>query len=241
MTKKTWLRVAGALAVTSLATMAFAADHLDGPAVLKDPSSDINDVYSWVANDKVVLVMTVFPAATKAAQFSDKTQYVFHTTSGKAFGEAASTLDIVCTFDAAQMVTCKAGEGPGLPVKDMVTGNASAEAGIESDSKMMKVFAGLRKDPFYFNLEGFKKTVETVVGAAPNLTPDAAGCPALDAATSMALVTQLKSDPMGGPAKDFFATLNGLAIVLELDKSLGAADGPIVSIWGATHAAPAAQ
>lgn len=239
MTKNTWVRVAGALALTSLATMAFAADHLDSPVVKSDPPSDINDVYSWVANGKVVLVMNVSPAATMASKFSDKTQYVFHTTSGKAFPEVASKLDIVCTFDAAQMITCKAGEGPGLPVMDMVTGDASAEAGIESASKMMKVFAGLRKDPFYFNLDGFKKTVETVIGAAPNLTPDAAGCPALDAATSMALVSQLKSDSMGGPAKDFFAPLNGLAIVLELDKELVAPSGSILSIWGATHAAPA--
>jgi hypothetical protein len=241
MTKRTWVKIAGALAVTSLATMALAADHRDSLVVKADPPSDINDVYTWVAKDKVVIAMTVFPAAPKEAKFSDKTQYVIHTTSGKAFGEAASKLDIVCTFDAAQMITCKAGEGPGLPVMDMVTGDASAEAGIESDSKMIKVFAGPRKDPFYFNLDGFGKTVEIVVGAAPGLMADAAGCPALDAATSMMLVTQLKSDPMGGPAKDFFAPLNGLAIVLELDKSLMTAGGPILSIWGATHAAPAAQ
>jgi hypothetical protein len=237
MTKKTWLRFAGALAVTSLATMAIAADHLDSPVVKKDPPSDINDVYSWVANGKVVLVMTVSPAATKESKFSDKTQYVFHTTSGNAFGEAASKLDIVCTFDAAQMITCKAGEGPGLPVTDMVTGDASAEAGIESASKMIKVFAGLRKDPFYFNLEGFNKTVEIVTGAG--LPADVAGCPAVPAMTSMMLVTQLKSDAMGGPPKDFFATLNGLAIVLELDKTLVTEGGPIMSIWGATHTAPA--
>lgn len=235
MTKKTFLKVAGSLAVMSLATAAIAADHLDSPAVKLDAPADINDLYSFMDGDKVVLIATVFPAAAADSKFSDKIQYIFHTTSGDAFGPEKSTLDIVCTFDAAQMITCKAGAGPDMPVMDMVTGNANVDAGLASTKGMMTVFSGLRKDPFFFNLAGFNKTVETVVGAAAGLMFDAANCPALDMGTSTLLVNQLKSNAMGMPAEDFFATLNGLAIVIKVDKALVTAGGPIVSSWVSTN------
>jgi len=236
MTKKTWLKVAGALAVTSLATMAIAADHGDSPAVKADPPSDINDVYSFVDGDKVALVMTVYPDAPVDAKFSDKVQYIFHTTSGASFGEAKGTLDIVCTFDAAQMITCLVGDGAGKPVVDKVSGDAKVDAGLESANKMLTVFAGLRKDPFFFNLDGFKDAVATVTAAAPNLPKDAAGCPTVDAATSTVLVQKLKGNPMvGSAAEDHFAALNGLAIVLKVDKTLIASGGPIISIWASTN------
>lgn len=243
MTKRTWLKVAGALAVTSLATMAIAADHLDSPATKADASADINDVYSFMDADKVALVMTVFPAAVSDSKFSDKVQYIFHTTSGGAFGEVKGSLDIVCTFDAAQMITCLAGEGAGKPVLDKVTGDAKVDAGLVSENKMFTVFAGLRKDPFFFNLDGFKDVVATVTAAAGGLPKDAAGCPTLDAATSTVLVNKLKTDPKnpppagGGPPQDFFAPLNGMAIVLQVDKSLIASDGPVISVWGSTNKA----
>jgi hypothetical protein len=237
MTKKTWLKVAGALAVTSLATMAIAADHLDSPAVKgAETPSDINDVYSFVDGDSVALVMTVFPGAVAAdSKFSDKTQYIFHTTSGESFGETKSTLDIVCTFDAGQMVTCVAGEGAGKPVLDKVSGDAHGDAGLESTNKMFTAFTGLRKDPFFFNLDGFKNAVATVTAAAPNLQKDAAGCPTVDAATSTLLVNQLKSSPTAGPPEDFFAPLNGLAIVLKIKKPLINGGGPILSVWASTN------
>jgi len=237
MIKTTWLKVAGALAITSLATVAIAADHGDSPSTKLDPSADINDVYSFVDGEKVALVMTVVPGAVTDSKFSDKIQYIFHTTSGSAFGEAKSTLDIVCTFDAAQMITCMAGAGAGMDVLDMVTGDASKDAGLTSDNKMITVFAGLRKDPFFFNLAGFKKAVETVTTAAPNLQKDPAGCPDVGPATSTLLVNQLKSNELAGPPEDFFGNLNGLAIVLQVDKKLIASTGAIVSVWGSTNTA----
>jgi hypothetical protein len=238
MTKKTWLKVAGSLAVMSLATAAIAADHRDGPGTLANPAADINDVYSFMDGDNVALVMTVLPAAVADSKFSDKVQYVFHTTSGGSFGEAKNTLDIVCTFDAAQMATCVAGEGPDKPVLDKASGNANVDAGIVGENKKMTVFAGLRKDPFYFNLDGFKAAVKLVEMAAGALQFDAAGCPAVDPATSAVLVNQLKTSATAGPPEDFFKDLNTLAIVVKLDKALVTAGGPIVSTWGATTATP---
>jgi hypothetical protein len=239
MKKKTWFKLAGLLAVTSVATAAIAADHLDAPAVKMAgmAPADVNDVYSFMDNGKVALVMTVYPAAPSDAKFSDATQYIFHTTSGASFGEAKNTLDIVCTFDTAQAITCLAGEGAGMPALDKASGDASMDAGLESTNKMFTVFAGLRKDPFFFNLAGFKKAVEIVTAAYPNLVKDGAGCPTVDAATSTLLVNQLKTNDQAGPPEDFFKDLNGLAIVLSVEKALVTKGGPIVSVWGSSNMA----
>ena len=71
--------------------------------------------------------------------------------------------------------------------------------------------------------------------AASGLTFDAAGCPAVDAATSTALVSQLQHAPGGGPAIDSFAKFNVIAIVVEVDKSILTKDGPILSVATATY------
>ncbi|HTS82160.1 MAG TPA: DUF4331 family protein [Myxococcaceae bacterium] len=219
------------LAATLIATTALAADHQDGAAVLTDPSTDINDVFAWTSTDgsRLNLVMDVFPAATTAAKFSNVAQYVFHTTSSPAYGmPAAASEDILCTFDTSQVISCWGGG-------EYVHGDASNTAGIASASGKLRVFAGLRDDPFFFNLDGFKATAAAVHDAAGSLTSDAAGCPALDATTSSALVTQLKSAPGGGPPSDHFKGLNTLSIVVQIDKSLVTKGGTTVGVWASTN------
>ncbi|NUP11590.1 MAG: DUF4331 family protein [Polyangiaceae bacterium] len=215
------------------ASTAVAADHRDAPSVIADATSDINDVYAWTEGDDVVLVMTVSPLAPAGAMFSDATQYVFHTESSGQFGEQGDDKDVICTFDAAQTIQCWVGQD------DYVTGDASAEAGLTSASGRVKVFAGLRDDPFFFNLDGFKDVAATVTAVAPTLTVNGAGCPQIDAATSTLLVTKLKTDPTstppGGPAKDFFAGKNTLAIVISIDKELLSSGGPVLNVWASTN------
>ncbi|HRI67774.1 MAG TPA: DUF4331 family protein, partial [Polyangium sp.] len=191
MRKIRYLQGACALAIVGGGAWAIAADHLDGAAAKKDAAADITDVYAWSGNDKLTLIMDVAPVATIESKFSDAVQYVFHVESSSAYGTAGEKTDIVCTFDTAQKVNCQLGS-PGDVVVDFVTGDASTTAGITSDSLKMKVYAGLRADPFYFNLEGFNDAVGTVKMAAAGLTFDGAKCPTLDMATSMALIGQLQ-------------------------------------------------
>lgn len=116
-----------------------------------------------------------------------------------------------------------------------MSGDASQAAGLSSADGKVKVFAGLRADPFFFNLDGFKATVADVEQATGSLTFNDAGCPTLDTATSTALVNQLKSSPDGGAPQNFFAPLNALAIVVSVDKSLVTKGGATVSAWAATY------
>ncbi len=228
----TLLSLAGGAAIVGYTTAARSADHLDSPAVIAEPAADINDQYAWMDGNNLVLAMTVFPAATAGAKFSDKVQYVFHTSSGAAFGTTTADLDIICTFNAAQVASCWAGTA------EYVKGDASNITGLASADGKFKVFAGLRADPFFFNVDGFKHTVATVESVAGTLTFDTAGCPALDAPTSALLRSQLQTSADGGPAVDFFGPLNGLAIVVSIDKSLVNKGGPIMSAWTSTNRAP---
>jgi Domain of unknown function (DUF4331) len=233
MKRMTWLRGALALAVMTGVSWAVAADHIDAPAVVADPTTDITDLYTWVEGSNVVFALDVTPLATMTSKFSDKVQYVIHTESTDTFGKPGVGVDIICTFAVDQKISCWVGD------KDYVTGDASPTMGIKSMGGKFTVFAGLRDDPFYFNLDGFKDAVATVDMAAPALMFNPAGCPKVDAVTSMVLVNKLKSDPTSpggtGPGKDFFAGKNVLAIVLSVDKSLLNGGGAIMNAWASTN------
>jgi hypothetical protein len=234
MRKLRLLQGAAALAIAATSSAAFAADHLDGPAPTKDPPADITDTYAWVEADKVLLVMDVAPLATKDSKFSDAILYALHVDSMETYGAKATTsVDIICSFDTKQVVSCWVGDK-----KAYVTGDASASDGIKSDDGALHVFTGLRADPFFFNLDGFKDTVTTVDAAAASLKFDSSGCPGVDAATSGVLVGMLQGTMQGKmPAKNFFEAANVLSIVLEVDKKLLTGGGNILAIWGSTNKA----
>lgn len=241
MRKMRWLQGAFALAVALAGPSAFAADHLDSPEVKKDPATDITDVYAWAEGDKLLLVLNVSPLATPDSKFSDAVQYALHVESSAGYGMVGTAKDVVCTFDAAQAIQCWVGD-PGGKVDDSVKGDASAPAGLPSDSGKIKVFAGLRADPFYFNLAGFQDAVSTVKGALATdplpFTVDGSGCPELDPITATTLIQQLQGTNMGsGAAENFFGAVNVLSIVLEIDKALLTGGGNTVAVWGSTHQA----
>ena len=239
---------AGALV---LSQKSHAADHLDAPTVkmAANQMADIGDVYAWMNSDasKLNLAMTVSPADMGTNTFGPATQYVFHTTShpgatnSTAFFTPGTESKVICTFASNTSAECWAVTG--TTVNDYVKGDPST-AMTSADGKM-KVFAGRRSDPFFFNLSGFLTAQATVEGAGGALPHDAAGCPTLDAATASVLRGQLTATPatMVGPCpagnKDCFATFNVMAIVVQMDKSLALqGTDKLLSVWGSTHAKP---
>lgn len=236
MKKLTWMRGALALAMVLGASTASAADHLDGPGVKANAAEDITDLFTWVDGANTVLILNVNPGATTTTTFSNAVQYVFHTESMAAYGAATTTpVDIICTFATSQAISCWVG------TTDYVTGSASATTGLASASGNFKVFAGLRDDPFFFNLGGFHDA-EADVEAATGLTLNVAGCPALNAATVTALDKDISGSNHGAAAAvDFFAPATGgysgnvLSIVLSVKTSVLTAGGPIMSVWASTN------
>lgn len=197
-----------------------AADHVDSPAAVADPAADLTDIYAWMSDSasEVNLILAV-----PAAAFSDAIQYVFHVESSAAYGEAGTVVQVICEFAVDQSVQCWIGED------DYLTGDASAETGLASETGRTLAFVGQRNDPFFFNSTGFRNTLDIVAAAAPSLSFDGAGCPILDGATSTALITELQT---GG---DAFALGAVQSLVLQVDKPLLAPGGDVLAVWASTH------
>lgn len=250
-----------------------AADHADGtPTVLNvsatDASSDITDVFAWTSSDgmKVNLVMDVFPNATATTKFSNVIQYVFHTSAKGSLLQATPDLavNVICTFDngSTQNVSCWAVNGTSNKVLEYVNGNASSSSGITSSDGKLKVYAGVRDDPFFFNLSGFKNATRAVARNVGNplvvSSIDANGCPTLTPFGTSTVLKLLKSngacqvtDATCGAGVDFFAKAAGgptddqpfsgniLGLVVQVDKSLlTSGASTIVGVWASTNKKP---
>lgn len=178
-----------ALTLALLATgigAACAADHRDSPLTTADPAADINDVYAFVNPndaDEVILVATVLPVANANSRFSDAVSYRFNISNGSDGGDTT----ITCTFpEEATRVLCR-NEGDTL--------YAEGNLGEIVDADELRVFAGLRDDPFFFDLDAFNETRNTLVPAFTD------------------------------PGVNFFAGLNTLSIVLGVSRDRLTDDG----------------
>lgn len=229
----------GAALIASTSFIAWplmAADHVDSPQATANPTADIDDVFAWMSPDtnNVNLVMTIGRDVGPNFQFSDAVEYIFRvrSRSGLLASEGIVTTDVRCTFTVSQQVTCTAGDAS-IQASAAVAGS---EAG--ANNGQLRVFAGQRNDPFFFNLSGFRATAETVTMAAGDLNFDDAGCPLLDSATSNALVTQLQSEPDGSAGQDDFEGFNVQALVLQVNTNLLNAGGSILGVSGFTNTLP---
>jgi hypothetical protein len=195
-----------ALAIAPLAVVAVAqrdgraADHLDGPGPTKDPAADLADLYAFTSPENpahLTLAVTWFPLATTSTKFNDNIEIDFkirEITGTSPVTLSSTPWDVKCTTSGGGMkATCTA---PGGLTK---TVDINAVTGAKTDD--IRVFAGLRSDPFFFDLDAFKKTVKD---KAPAFTT---------------------------PGKNFFQGLNVLTFVVEIDtlKAFGKA-APIVTV-----------
>lgn len=198
------LRWLAALACGVFSTPALAADHLDSPSVTEDASTDITDLFAFVSPndpDKLVLIMAVNPIAGPGSKFSDAANYTFHVVRN---GDGVAR-NITCTF-TANNYTCAGPDGSGVM--------ASGTIGMTATGDSITAYAGLRDDPFFFDLAAFQQ----VTGANPDANP-------------FCLLA-----PEAGGNGDFFAGLNVLGIVIEVRKEvfLQDAENPVLAIWAST-------
>lgn len=217
--------------------LARGADHTDSPAATAEPLADIADLYAWMSADAadLNLVLTVNPSAGPTTRFGDAAQYIFHVSSRADFGATSQDdAQVLCQFYAVDAIECWVLADDGS-VADYVEGDPSDPAGLVSASGDVRVFAGPRNDPFFFNLDGFRRAVNTVRGAASGLTFDAGNCPGVDMDTSNLLVAQLTTDADDSVATNDFDTADVLAIVVQIDKGLVTTGGPILATWASTH------
>lgn len=212
-----------------------ASDHQDTPEVELNPRLDINDVYVFPGSsgDRIALVLTTSsPIVGQSASFDPNVLYQFKIDNS---GDAKEDLVIQATFDegagASQRITVRGPAAPDaalagtnmsklLTTGPSMTANVNATAGSTS---AMQVFAGLRRDPFFIDLEQFFKIIpDRRPATGPLATP----------------LTQTAT-AFRSPGVDLLGTLNAntLAIVIELPKSQlvssSAADARI-GVWATT-------
>lgn len=242
---------AGLGLVALLATQrGHAADHLDSPTLATSPMADINDVYAWMDGSNLNLAMSISPADVETRTFGPDVQYVFHVHSKSMLGigvpGTGTETRVTCTFASDTSAQCWVTEG--TTVKDYITGDPGNPAGISSESSKVRMFAGRRSDPFFFNLQGFRAAISgltTRLGQAPAVVSDAAGCPdSLTPAEVQSFAVNLTAQVPGQPPcsttqKDCFAELNVKMILIQLDRSLvNSGTNTTVGVWASTHATP---
>ena len=139
------------------------SDHVDGPRSIGEPAADLTDLFAFIspANPaRTVLAACVFPKAGEDAMFSNAIDYsiVVRRVSVAGVGNSArfepADAEIRFTFrfkildrDAAGRViqrgACTLPGGRELPL------TVNDEKGASTPEGDVRVFAGLRSDPFY--------------------------------------------------------------------------------------------
>jgi hypothetical protein len=188
--------LAASLLLAAFGMPVYAADHRDGPLATGDPSADLNDIYLFNnPNDpnELIVILTFHPDAPRNARFSDAVEY------RTRFDSDAGSSTITCTFpDSGNRVSCSG-----------LGGALSVEGPIETinDNGDLRVFAGLRDDPFFFDVGAFNRTRMDV---APRFT---------------------------NPGVNGFADFNTLVIALGIRHARLTANGanPVLKVWGSTH------
>jgi hypothetical protein len=143
------------------------SDHFSGPRALAGPAGDITDFYAFPSPDRpghLVLVLNVQPLAKLDAAFSDAIDCRFRLRPVSIAGSGAATAFPFAGADQELMFTCHfeapQPDGDGAaPVQDgwLVTPSGEQirfriddEDGARGDG--LRVFAGLRSDPFFIDL-----------------------------------------------------------------------------------------
>ena len=197
------LAMASLIIVGGAASYLIAADHIDAPAVT-GTGSDITDFYAFQSpsnTNNMVFVVNVqglmAPAATASASFDEEVMIEINI-DNSATKDNMEDLVIQATFDDGKIKV----HGPSSPIEmgtnSTLISTTNVETAITSygdspiigESNGMKVFAGPRDDPFFFDLNQFKK----IVGGT---------------ATSF-----------NNPGTDTFAGTNVLSVVIEVPKSM---------------------
>lgn len=199
----------GGLFVMAVAgSILFAADHIDAPAVTgtgsTSPGNDITDIYAFQSpadNSKMVFVLNtqglLSPMSTASAVFPSNVMYEFNIDNS---GDNVEDLVIQCLVQNGKMrVYGPVAVGTPGTVSTVMTGGPMTEVNVTTygtapvtgtNSNGIKVFAGPRDDPFFFDLVRFR---EVLAGTQAGFR---------------------------SPGVDSFAGTNVMSIVVEVPKSL---------------------
>ncbi|HEX9267853.1 MAG TPA: DUF4331 family protein, partial [Candidatus Limnocylindria bacterium] len=194
-----------------------AADHLDAPNLASREDADINDVYVFEAATpgRTAIAVTTSPAAGVIGpiNYATNVRYKINVDrNGDAVEDLAYVLDFSTPSGGSQAYTVT--RYTGANARTLAQGVALG-GGMRGAITSLKdggvVFAGLRADPFFFDLAAFR---HVVLGAANGRT---GFC-----------------DQPGPSGIDFFAAFNTNAIVIEVPNDSLSDSGGKIGVWSTT-------
>lgn len=179
-----------------LALAMLAADHAESPTTKADLAADITDVYAWhdAAVDRLTTVINVAglqaPVAGQEGAWDDEILLTLHLDrTGDAVAEVLVEIRFGQAVSGAWGVQVRNLPGTSGPVAGAVEQVLDAGGGA-------KVFAGLRDDPFFFDLDGFRATLSTGTLSFDNTRDSFAGTNI----TSVVLEMPLSAATLAGTA-----------------------------------------
>ena len=209
---------AAAIAVVATAPLGSrAADHLDAPNLAAREDADINDVYVFQASapGRTAIAVTTSPAAGVIGpiDYATNVRYKINMDrNGDAVEDLAYVLDFSAPASGSQSYTVTRYTGANARSLGQGVTLGGGQRGVANSLKGDGlVFAGLRADPFFFDLAAFK---HVVLGQANGRT---GFC-----------------DQPGPAGIDFFASFNSNAIVLELPNESLSDSGGAIGVWATT-------
>jgi len=197
------------------------SDHFSGPRAIAGPAGDIADIYAFPSPSqpgRLVMVMNVLPNARPDSFFSDAITCRFRlrplhlSASGREtafkFGPEETEQTFTCTFESPSR---GAGEPAARQRGRCISPDGQTADFVVNDDQGgvaggLRVYAGLRSDPFFLDLTALKETI-----TSGRLAFKEAGMNSL-------------------------AGFNVLSIVIETDCApiIQAASGPLIAIVGET-------
>jgi hypothetical protein len=186
MRKLSNLALAALLAAAPL--VAHAADHAEAPLVEADQAADIADVYAFVDpsdSTRVILAFDVhgFIVPGENANLGSFDSDVLFRFSIENTGDAIPDRSIFVRFSKQTSRTQPQTATISMPLRDdaflfnftapstvsSATASAAAAPVVTTDSASgVSFFAGLRDDPFFFDIPAFNRFVSSVLGGAPD-------------------------------------------------------------------------
>jgi Domain of unknown function (DUF4331) len=174
-----------ALSVGAFGAFSTASDHDDGESDLKSRALNLTDLYAFreadqnakITDDNMVLIMNTNPRSIARQQyaFSSKARYEFHVTrvkdkdamaSGKTdmlirfeFGPAnakgVQAITVTGVRDGGQRTVKTTTDGKAIMTTPIGSSPTVSQVAVDTAGGGISVFAGLREDPFFFDVEQF--------------------------------------------------------------------------------------
>ena len=186
-----------------------ASDHIDGLKTGIDNAADLTDLFVFTSPqnpDKLVFIMNVHGIAFSTARFSNAVDYKFRI---RPIDDAATLLpstyarreqSIVCSFsgglplvDVNQHGVCKFNLGTSSDTVNFETRTGDFKAGGSAEKNGIKVFAGVRSDPWFLDLA---RTLKFNASKPVEQTPGVNG---LQGQNVLSIVVELDKSRIAGP------------------------------------------